>query len=201
MATGWNSERGGGGYPCSCLLQISLRQGLQADPGALAALCEKTDNDIRACINTLQVGGEEAGCGGVGQGAAASQPHTLCPVPARARPAGAECSGRADHTSRPQGPAQGALLCVAGGLPAAPGPEVDGVAEGGAGQAQPGYLWCPRPGPKPCVCSRSPLLPTETKATWALLSRLCLSLPHCRLLGTASSREGCLESGGCCHQE
>ncbi|XP_072610302.1 chromosome transmission fidelity protein 18 homolog isoform X4 [Vulpes vulpes] len=33
---------------------ISLRQGMQADPGALAALCEKTDNDIRACINTLQ---------------------------------------------------------------------------------------------------------------------------------------------------
>ncbi|XP_027989912.2 chromosome transmission fidelity protein 18 homolog [Eptesicus fuscus] len=36
------------------LQEISLRQGLQADPGALAALCEKTDNDIRACINTLQ---------------------------------------------------------------------------------------------------------------------------------------------------
>lgn len=28
---------------------------MRADPGALAALCEKTDNDIRACINTLQV--------------------------------------------------------------------------------------------------------------------------------------------------
>uniref|UniRef100_A0A8C0N838 Chromosome transmission fidelity protein 18 homolog n=1 Tax=Canis lupus familiaris TaxID=9615 RepID=A0A8C0N838_CANLF len=36
------------------LQEISLRQGMQADPGALAALCEKTDNDIRACINTLQ---------------------------------------------------------------------------------------------------------------------------------------------------
>lgn len=36
------------------LQEISLRHGLQADPGALAALCEKTDNDIRACINTLQ---------------------------------------------------------------------------------------------------------------------------------------------------
>ncbi|XP_014398449.1 PREDICTED: chromosome transmission fidelity protein 18 homolog [Myotis brandtii] len=36
------------------LQEISLRQGLQVDPGALAALCEKTDNDIRACINTLQ---------------------------------------------------------------------------------------------------------------------------------------------------
>lgn len=29
---------------------------MRSDPGALAALCEKTDNDIRACINTLQVG-------------------------------------------------------------------------------------------------------------------------------------------------
>ncbi|XP_042639156.1 chromosome transmission fidelity protein 18 homolog [Orycteropus afer afer] len=36
------------------LWKISRRQGMQADPGALAALCEKTDNDIRACINTLQ---------------------------------------------------------------------------------------------------------------------------------------------------
>ncbi|XP_054549908.1 chromosome transmission fidelity protein 18 homolog [Talpa occidentalis] len=36
------------------LQEISLRQGMRADPGALAALCEKADNDIRACINTLQ---------------------------------------------------------------------------------------------------------------------------------------------------
>ncbi|XP_026341275.1 chromosome transmission fidelity protein 18 homolog isoform X1 [Ursus maritimus] len=36
------------------LQEISVRQGMRADPGALAALCEKTDNDIRACINTLQ---------------------------------------------------------------------------------------------------------------------------------------------------
>ncbi|XP_022372622.1 chromosome transmission fidelity protein 18 homolog isoform X2 [Enhydra lutris kenyoni] len=36
------------------LREISLRQGMRADPGALAALCEKTDNDIRACVNTLQ---------------------------------------------------------------------------------------------------------------------------------------------------
>ncbi|XP_032182570.1 chromosome transmission fidelity protein 18 homolog isoform X1 [Mustela erminea] len=36
------------------LQEISLRQGMRADPGALAALCEKTDNDIRACVNTLQ---------------------------------------------------------------------------------------------------------------------------------------------------
>lgn len=46
-------------------LQISLRQGMRADPGALAALCEKTDNDIRACINTLQVGRCVGGCCGV----------------------------------------------------------------------------------------------------------------------------------------
>uniref|UniRef100_A0A8C3X7M3 Chromosome transmission fidelity protein 18 homolog n=1 Tax=Catagonus wagneri TaxID=51154 RepID=A0A8C3X7M3_9CETA len=36
------------------LQEICLRQGVQAGPGALAALCEKTDNDIRACINALQ---------------------------------------------------------------------------------------------------------------------------------------------------
>ncbi|XP_004873895.1 chromosome transmission fidelity protein 18 homolog isoform X1 [Heterocephalus glaber] len=36
------------------LQEISLQQGMQSDPGALAALCEKADNDIRACINTLQ---------------------------------------------------------------------------------------------------------------------------------------------------
>ncbi|KAK2097211.1 Chromosome transmission fidelity protein 18 [Saguinus oedipus] len=36
------------------LPQISLRRGLRADPGVLAALCEKTGNDIRACMNTLQ---------------------------------------------------------------------------------------------------------------------------------------------------
>ncbi|XP_054524582.1 chromosome transmission fidelity protein 18 homolog isoform X3 [Pan troglodytes] len=36
------------------LQEVSLRQGMRADPGVLAALCEKTDNDIRACINTLQ---------------------------------------------------------------------------------------------------------------------------------------------------
>ncbi|XP_030781478.1 chromosome transmission fidelity protein 18 homolog [Rhinopithecus roxellana] len=36
------------------LQEVSLRQGMRTDPGVLAALCEKTDNDIRACINTLQ---------------------------------------------------------------------------------------------------------------------------------------------------
>uniref|UniRef100_A0A146VUQ8 Chromosome transmission fidelity protein 18 homolog n=1 Tax=Fundulus heteroclitus TaxID=8078 RepID=A0A146VUQ8_FUNHE len=36
------------------LAEISTRQGLKADAGALMSLCEKTDNDIRSCINTLQ---------------------------------------------------------------------------------------------------------------------------------------------------
>ncbi|XP_069545824.1 chromosome transmission fidelity protein 18 homolog isoform X1 [Brachyistius frenatus] len=36
------------------LAEISLQQGLKADSGALMSLCEKTDNDIRSCINTLQ---------------------------------------------------------------------------------------------------------------------------------------------------
>ncbi|RMC17546.1 hypothetical protein DUI87_05209 [Hirundo rustica rustica] len=34
--------------------EIALRQGMRADTSALLALCEKTDNDIRSCINTLQ---------------------------------------------------------------------------------------------------------------------------------------------------
>ncbi|KAL7978983.1 hypothetical protein Chor_015007 [Crotalus horridus] len=34
--------------------QIAILQGMKADIGALTALCEKTDNDIRSCINTLQ---------------------------------------------------------------------------------------------------------------------------------------------------
>ncbi|XP_077130528.1 chromosome transmission fidelity protein 18 homolog [Ranitomeya variabilis] len=36
------------------LYEITLKQGMKADTGALMALCEKTDNDIRSCINTLQ---------------------------------------------------------------------------------------------------------------------------------------------------
>ncbi|XP_064009584.1 chromosome transmission fidelity protein 18 homolog [Pogoniulus pusillus] len=36
------------------LCEIALQQGMRADAGALLALCEKTDNDIRSCINTLQ---------------------------------------------------------------------------------------------------------------------------------------------------
>ncbi|KAI1896113.1 hypothetical protein AGOR_G00091470 [Albula goreensis] len=36
------------------LADIARRQGMKVDTGALMALCEKTDNDIRSCINTLQ---------------------------------------------------------------------------------------------------------------------------------------------------
>uniref|UniRef100_A0A8C0EYE2 Chromosome transmission fidelity factor 18 n=1 Tax=Bubo bubo TaxID=30461 RepID=A0A8C0EYE2_BUBBB len=36
------------------LCEITLRQGMRADTGALLALCEKTENDIRSCINTLK---------------------------------------------------------------------------------------------------------------------------------------------------
>ncbi|KAG2455611.1 chromosome transmission fidelity protein 18 homolog isoform X2 [Polypterus senegalus] len=36
------------------LCEIARRQGMKADTGALMALCEKTENDIRACVNTLQ---------------------------------------------------------------------------------------------------------------------------------------------------
>lgn len=113
----------------------------------------------------------------VGQGAASLTPHTLCLVPAWTGPAGAECSGRADHTSWPQGPAQRALLCVAGGLPAAPGPEVDGVGRTN-GWASLGLHICgaialdTNP-----TCAGHLLCQWRPKAAWALLSRLCLSLP------------------------
>ncbi|XP_068100264.1 chromosome transmission fidelity protein 18 homolog [Hyperolius riggenbachi] len=36
------------------LYEITLNQGMKSDSGALMALCEKTENDIRSCINTLQ---------------------------------------------------------------------------------------------------------------------------------------------------
>eukprot|EP00063_Salmo_salar_P061094 XP_014035929.1 PREDICTED: chromosome transmission fidelity protein 18 homolog [Salmo salar] len=36
------------------LAEISRGHGMKADMGTLMALCEKTDNDIRSCINTLQ---------------------------------------------------------------------------------------------------------------------------------------------------
>ncbi|XP_054849464.1 chromosome transmission fidelity protein 18 homolog [Eublepharis macularius] len=36
------------------LQEIAIQQGMKADTGALMALCEKAENDIRSCINTLQ---------------------------------------------------------------------------------------------------------------------------------------------------
>ena len=36
--------------------QISQLEHLHTDTAALMALCEKTQNDMRSCINTLQVG-------------------------------------------------------------------------------------------------------------------------------------------------
>ncbi|KAM3916734.1 chromosome transmission fidelity protein 18 homolog [Leptodactylus fuscus] len=36
------------------LYEIALKQSMKADTGALMALCEKTENDIRSCLNTLQ---------------------------------------------------------------------------------------------------------------------------------------------------
>uniref|UniRef100_A0A8D0L4C1 Chromosome transmission fidelity protein 18 homolog n=1 Tax=Sphenodon punctatus TaxID=8508 RepID=A0A8D0L4C1_SPHPU len=36
------------------LHEIAVRQGMKVDTGALMALCEKSENDIRSCINTLQ---------------------------------------------------------------------------------------------------------------------------------------------------
>lgn len=51
-------------------------------------------------------------------------PSTSYLVPAWPGPAGAECACGAGHARRPQGPAQGPLRCVAGGLPAAPPQQV-----------------------------------------------------------------------------
>ncbi|XP_029295362.1 chromosome transmission fidelity protein 18 homolog [Cottoperca gobio] len=36
------------------LAEISVQQGMKTDTGTLLCLCEKADNDIRSCINTLQ---------------------------------------------------------------------------------------------------------------------------------------------------
>lgn len=40
---------------CYVMLQISRLEQLKTDLTTLFALCEKADNDIRSCINTLQV--------------------------------------------------------------------------------------------------------------------------------------------------
>ena len=35
-------------------IQISRKQKMKADMGCLLALCDKSENDIRSCVNTLQ---------------------------------------------------------------------------------------------------------------------------------------------------
>lgn len=37
------------------MFQVVKAEMLKADLNALLALCERTDNDIRSCLNTLQV--------------------------------------------------------------------------------------------------------------------------------------------------
>ena len=39
----------------SRLYEVARLERLKSDMNALLALCEKTDNDIRSCLNTLQV--------------------------------------------------------------------------------------------------------------------------------------------------
>ena len=39
---------------CACV-QVAKREEVSAGMSALMALCEKTENDIRSCLNTLQV--------------------------------------------------------------------------------------------------------------------------------------------------
>ena len=68
---------------------------MRADAGALLALCEKTENDIRACINTLQVPLSAGGGHGGGprpcfvwarmgtergKNVPQADPHSACPV-------------------------------------------------------------------------------------------------------------------------
>lgn len=104
-------------YPCLCfalVVQISLRQGMKADMGALMSLCEKTDNDIRACINTLQV------CYIICEDTCQLSSLTtccFCPVPLRSRP---EAGRHQDHSGclcGAEGPEQRPVSSVAGDLP------------------------------------------------------------------------------------
>lgn len=67
----------------------------------------------------------------------------LFPVSVWEGPAGAEREGRADHPRRPEGPAQGAVLRVARGLPVAQGSKV-GSPGGVRGPALVGMTLLPR---------------------------------------------------------
>ena len=37
------------------VFKVSKKESFRTDMSALLALCEKTENDIRSCLNTLQV--------------------------------------------------------------------------------------------------------------------------------------------------
>lgn len=65
----------------------------------------------------------------------------FCPFPVSVweGPAGAECEGCADHPRRPEGLAQGAILCVARGLPVAQGSKVGSP----GGMSGPALVWMP----------------------------------------------------------
>lgn len=94
---------------------------MKADTGTLMSLCEKTDNDIRSCINTLQVSGETSLCF-----LSSSVVCIIIPshyvflsvtVPPRSRP---QAGGRQDHPvclRGPEGPEQRLVPSVAGDLP------------------------------------------------------------------------------------
>lgn len=96
---------------------------MKTDSGTLMCLCEKTDNDIRACINTLQVERGDATftsaiqfyhvCGCITQFFLACS----CAVPSWTRP---EAGGPQDHpvcVSGTEGPEQRLVPPVAGDLP------------------------------------------------------------------------------------
>lgn len=112
-------------------LQISLRQGMKTDTGTLMSLCEKTDNDIRACINTLQVA-EEASLSLEPVSCTCRIYITLCvlvcTVPSWPRP---QAGGRQDHPvcfCGTEGPEQRLVPSVAGDLPVTTNQTVQSIA-------------------------------------------------------------------------
>ncbi len=45
---------------CVCIFflnpcQVVKKEGMKSDMSTLMALCEKADNDVRACLNSMQV--------------------------------------------------------------------------------------------------------------------------------------------------
>lgn len=110
----------------SFCLQISLQQGMKADTGTLMSLCEKTDNDIRSCINTLQVSGstmQEGLCVGepVSIGRTLCDYIKVCPliyaVPPWSWPQAGGHQNNPVHLCGTEGPEQRLVPSVAGDLP------------------------------------------------------------------------------------